>query len=200
MSTHVMATPAPAAPGTVRIHDLLCLTDLSPLSQPAFEHARFLAERFQAELTVYHAVETFEGAHPHLTFGIGQELSRSAEERANAFLTAEVQRVAARCSVRVEQVPSAAEAVVEMVRGRRPDLTVMASHGRRGLSHLLLGSVTEEVVQRAHTPVLCVRDRPLTPWRKRRTSPSCPSRPRSTGDGPGSGSSTPRRWSTRTSS
>jgi nucleotide-binding universal stress UspA family protein len=157
MSTQPTSVSRSLAP-TVAIRDVLCLTDLSPRSDPALEQARRLAERFQAELTVYHAVERFEGAYPDLTFGIGQELTQAAEKRAVAALSAAVEGVGTRASVKVEQVRSAAEAVVEMVLGRRPDLTVMATHGRRGLSHMLLGSVTEEVVQRAHSPVLCLRD------------------------------------------
>jgi nucleotide-binding universal stress UspA family protein len=37
---------------------------------------------------------------------------------------------------------------------------VMATHGREGLAHLFLGSVTEKIVQHGHRPVLCVRRRP----------------------------------------
>ncbi len=43
---------------------------------------------------------------------------------------------------------------------RECDLIVMGTHGRRGLSHLLLGSVAEEVMRHARCPVLTVRDRP----------------------------------------
>jgi len=165
MRTQERSIPAPFVP-TLTIHDILCLTDLSPRSRSALEHARHLAERFQAELTVYHAVETFEGVYPDLTFGISQELSRGAEKAAVAVLGAAVKGADTRTSVKVEQVRSATEAVVEMVLGRRADLTVMATHGRRGLSHMVLGSVTEEVVQRAHSPVLCLRGAAPTAYRR----------------------------------
>jgi nucleotide-binding universal stress UspA family protein len=143
---------------SVAVRDVLCLTDLSPRSDFALDHAARLAQRFQAELTVYHAVETFEGAYPDVTFGAGQELTDAAERQATAALASAVKGLGTRASFKVEQVRSAAEAAVEMVLGRRADLTVMATHGRRGLHHTLLGSVTEEVVQRAHTPVLCLRE------------------------------------------
>ncbi|MFI5183573.1 MAG: universal stress protein, partial [Vicinamibacteria bacterium] len=48
--------------------------------------------------------------------------------------------------------------LLEMIRTLQPDLTVMATHGREGLAHALLGSVTERVVQRSFRPVLCVRE------------------------------------------
>jgi nucleotide-binding universal stress UspA family protein len=151
----------------VTLRDVLCLTDLFPLSESALTHARFLAEWFQAELTVYHAVESFADRYPYLTFGQEHaEVAEAAERLACSLLARDVRHVATRCAVKVERVRSAREAVVEMVRGRRPDLTVMATHGRGGLGHLFLGSVTEEVLHRAHTPVLCLRGGEASPYRR----------------------------------
>ncbi len=162
-TTHdILHTAAPA----VTLRDVLCLTDLSPLSEAAFAHARFLAEWFQAELTVYHAVATLEHPYPYLAFTQAADVVEMAERFARLMLSRDVQHIAARCEVKVERVPSVAEAAVEMVRGRRPDLTVMATHGRTGLSHLLLGSLTEQVVLRAHTPVLCLRRGEPAPYRR----------------------------------
>jgi nucleotide-binding universal stress UspA family protein len=48
--------------------------------------------------------------------------------------------------------------LVELIRATQPDLTVLATHGREGLAHLLLGSVAEKVIQHAFRPVLCVRE------------------------------------------
>lgn len=165
MSTQRTAAPTPIA-SAVAIRDVLCLTDLSPRSDFAFEHARGLAERFQAELTVYHAVERFEGGYPDVTFGIGRELTEAAAKRALSSLGAAVQGSGTRTAVKVEPVASAADAVVEMALGRRADVTVMATHGRRGLRHMLLGSVTEEVIQRARSPVLCLREAAPAAYRR----------------------------------
>jgi len=165
MSTQRTAAPTPIA-SAVAIRDVLCLTDLSPRSDFAFEHARGLAERFQAELTVYHAVERFEGGYPDVTFGIGRELTEAAANRALSSLGAAVQGSGTRTAVKVESVASAADAVVEMALGRRADVTVMATHGRRGLRHMLLGSVTEEVIQRARSPVLCLREAAPAAYRR----------------------------------
>jgi universal stress protein A len=41
----------------------------------------------------------------------------------------------------------------------RVDLIVIATHGRTGLSHVLLGSVAERIVREAPCPVLTIRDR-----------------------------------------
>jgi nucleotide-binding universal stress UspA family protein len=48
-------------------------------------------------------------------------------------------------------------ALLEMIHNTRPDLTVMATRGRKGFSSYFLGSVTQQVVQHAGRPVLCVR-------------------------------------------
>jgi universal stress protein A len=47
-----------------------------------------------------------------------------------------------------------AEQVLNSARGLDIDLIVMGTHGRKGLSHLVLGSVAEQVVREAQTPVL----------------------------------------------
>jgi nucleotide-binding universal stress UspA family protein len=52
--------------------------------------------------------------------------------------------------------PAASE-IVEFARARGMDLIVMGTHGRRGLSHLLMGSVAERVLRTAPCPVLTVK-------------------------------------------
>ena len=47
--------------------------------------------------------------------------------------------------------------VVELAKKKQVDLIVMGTHGRRGLTHLLLGSVAERVLRLAEPPVLTVR-------------------------------------------
>ena len=53
---------------------------------------------------------------------------------------------------------SAAQAILEAAERMKADLVVIGTHGRRGLGHLLLGSVAEKVVRRAPCPVLSVRE------------------------------------------
>jgi nucleotide-binding universal stress UspA family protein len=53
--------------------------------------------------------------------------------------------------------PGTAEAIVQYAKDHRIDLIVMGTHGRRALSHVLLGSVAERVVRTAPGPVLTVR-------------------------------------------
>jgi universal stress protein A len=55
-------------------------------------------------------------------------------------------------------VGNPARAIVQTARDLPADLIVIATHGRTGLKHVLLGSVAEHVVQRAPCPVLIVRE------------------------------------------
>ena len=50
-----------------------------------------------------------------------------------------------------------ADTILEVARRSSCDLIVMGTHGRRGLSHVLAGSVTESVLRRGTVPVLAVR-------------------------------------------
>jgi nucleotide-binding universal stress UspA family protein len=52
--------------------------------------------------------------------------------------------------------------IIAAIRDITPDLVVMATHGRVGVSHFLLGSVTEKVVRESPVPVLTIRQRGLS--------------------------------------
>jgi nucleotide-binding universal stress UspA family protein len=54
-------------------------------------------------------------------------------------------------------------ALLDLIHKTRPDLTVMATAGRKGFASYFIGSVTQEVVQHAGRPVLCVRKTPHDP-------------------------------------
>ena len=49
------------------------------------------------------------------------------------------------------------DAILDVVKSQHCDLVVMASHGRRGIRRLLLGSETQQVLTHSHTPVLVLR-------------------------------------------
>lgn len=65
--------------------------------------------------------------------------------------------------VAVRQAP-AAEGIVAEAESRGVERIAVGTHGRRGLAHLLLGSVAEQVVRLARTPVLIVKEAQDGPW------------------------------------
>lgn len=140
------------------IEKILVPSDLSPEGDCAFEHARFLAGRFEASLTLYHAVQVPDHAYAHWAFAHGHEIWVRAEAAAREALARRAEGLAVKHEVVVERAVSAPRAVLALIRSLRPDVTVMATHGREGLRHLLLGSVTEKVFRTAGRPVLCVRE------------------------------------------
>jgi nucleotide-binding universal stress UspA family protein len=156
--------PEPRASGgqralsLVQVREVLYPTDLSPESERAFEHARLLAESFGASLTLYHAVEVPDPSYAHWAFNRGRQIWAHVEETAKQLLERKAELLHVSHEVRVERAGSADHALLDFIRNTQPDLTVMATHGRSGLQHLLLGSVTENVFRHSFRPVLCVRE------------------------------------------
>jgi nucleotide-binding universal stress UspA family protein len=141
----------------VTLRHLFVPSDLSEASDGAFGHARLLARRFASHLTLYHAVPVVR-PDEEVAPEVDQEIWRRAAGAAREFLSHRAETVPVGCGVQVERATSPADAIVSFIERHRPDLTVMATHGRRGLARVLLGSVTERVVRTARRPVLCVRE------------------------------------------
>lgn len=140
-------------PEPAHLRHVLFASDLSDQSRAAFDHARFLSERFRAHLTLFHLVDASRYAGSRAS----EQIVREADQ-ARDYLEA----LAAERAVEHETVVWGAVAPAPVLawhmRAARPDLTVMGTHGRKGLSHLLLGSVTETILRAAGRPVLCVRE------------------------------------------
>jgi universal stress protein A len=142
------------------ISTILVATDFSPASAGALEYARLLARTLGASLRLVHVVDdpllaaAWSEAYAFDTTELRDRLRRGAE--------AEIAKVAAT----ITDVPVATEVIVgspaRAIIGRTAepdiDLVVMGTHGRSGVSHLLLGSVAERVVRTARCPVLTVRE------------------------------------------
>lgn len=143
------------------IKNVLVATDFSKCSDVALDYGRALARQFGARLHVIHAVEPFA---PDVTTGgfvaAIPELQASMDEAARgqleALLTPDDRQTLHATTVLVSfAAPS--PAIVEYAANEHVDLIVVGTHGRRGVSHLLMGSVAEKVVRTAPCPVLTVR-------------------------------------------
>ena len=160
-------TPVPHALLTLR--RILCPTDLTEASDAAVEHAALLAERFDAELTLYHSIDLRKVARASGRGLAMADALRRAEVEAVGRMEARLAKTSARARVRVEYGLAPAQAVAAAIADARPDLTVMSTHGRRGMAHLVLGSIAETAIERGGRPVLCVRGRrhaPARPYRR----------------------------------
>jgi nucleotide-binding universal stress UspA family protein len=141
---------------------ILYPTDFSPCARQAFAHAASLARRFGAELHALHVV-TLRGQDPYdPTFYLpaaDEAYAEAARAVARELATLALDPLAAGLSVVASQrrdvLPG--PAILDYAGEHQIDLVVMGTHGRRHVSRLLLGSVTEEVVRRSHCPVLTLR-------------------------------------------
>jgi len=140
------------------IREILFTSDLSPESDLAFEHARLLAEKVGASLTLYHVSEVPDHRYAHWAFAHGHEIWDHAEKGARECLERRADGLKVPHEIVVDRKSSASRGILERIRETRPDLTVMATHRGGAIAHSLLGSVTESVVQRACCPVLAVRE------------------------------------------
>jgi nucleotide-binding universal stress UspA family protein len=145
-------------------HHLLVPTDGSELSSQAVAQAVELAGAIGARLTLFHVQTNF----PISLVGVGElvdphtvdTLVKAARARAEQILT-EAGAVAEAAAVPwgretvVHALPHAA--ILEAAGRLGADLIVMASHGRRGLEGVLLGSETQRVLSQSPCPVLVVR-------------------------------------------
>lgn len=143
---------------------ILIPTDGSTLSAHAAQHAVVIAKASGARVTGLFVAPAptpllFKGLLPvrHLQPEQHAALTAKAAQR---FLGV-VEQAARKAGVRYEGVTVEgefpAEAILETAAKRKCDMIVMASHGRRGISGVLLGSETQKVLTQAKVPVLVCR-------------------------------------------
>ncbi|MEF8828681.1 MAG: universal stress protein [Halolamina sp.] len=141
--------------------EVLVPVDGSPQSNDALKHA--LRNFPDSEITALTAVDPIAAGYaaapgPDATSYPG-EWTEQAEERADAILD-EAAEIAATESRQIETVrvtDRPARAIVDYAEEHDVDQIVIGSHGRTGITRVLLGSVAEKVVRRAPCPVTVVR-------------------------------------------
>lgn len=149
---------------------IMVSTDGSPLSEKAVAEAIKLASCTGAELLAFHALPSYMPAYfteaTLVTPRAGEHASaqRAFEERTEAFakdILAAVVATATAAGIKVssaqERNDSPSKAIIKGATENRCDCIVMASHGRKGLEGLLLGSETVKVLTHSTIPVLVVR-------------------------------------------
>lgn len=140
-----------------KIKNILLPVDFSPLSYAVIPLVAALAERFKAEINLLHVVEIGYGMHEKGRTREYDYLEQIKEKLAEQWeLPEEFDKIETKKFIR-HQEGSAGYGIMEFARDWDIDLIAMATHGRSGLSKVLLGSVTEKVIRIAPCPVLSVR-------------------------------------------
>jgi nucleotide-binding universal stress UspA family protein len=140
--------PAAAKSRLPPIRTILATTDFSPLGDAAIPEAYRLLARGGGDVVLANIVE---GAAV-----LGAPEQAEIETKLRALVPARVDTQAIRTRTFVAGAAGAGEAIVKAIRRFNPDVIVMASHGRSGVSRGIHGSVTEYVARRSPKPLLVV--------------------------------------------
>ena len=148
----------------ITIKTILLPTDGSDCSAKAMAYALSFAKQYGGRVVALHVIDRrWEEQTRIVVAEVGQDLTQKIragyEEEARRILR-EAADAAGKVGVSVETkvltgIPS--EEISRLAQELSADLIIMGTHGRTGVSHLLLGSVAEKVVRRAPCPVLTVR-------------------------------------------
>jgi len=129
---------------------ILAPTDFSALSARGVHYACRLAKDVGAEVTILNVVFVDES-------GINKREMEEHKQRLEEFVAKNVADIGANLKMRkVVDSGQAYGPIVERAETEQIDLIVMSSHGRSGLSRMLIGSVTDKVLRMAPCPVLVV--------------------------------------------
>jgi universal stress protein A len=151
------------------IKRILVPVDFSSCSRVALEHAVTLAEQFGASVDVVHVwppprsvgpdtvLDVFRKSSPTL----GEDARASASKEMEQFLTPFQKKGTIKFRLRIE-CGEPYQRILEIANGGVYDLIAMGTHGRTGLSHVVMGSVAEKVVRHSLFPVLTVRTPQIT--------------------------------------
>jgi nucleotide-binding universal stress UspA family protein len=137
----------------IRIRHVLCPVDFSDISLRALHHAAALARWYDARLTVLHTVPVAPVMDvPPLV--LDERGRQEFMERLQYFAAPVPPDVT--MDMRVEQAQSIHEGIQTFASSAGVDLVVIGSHGRSGVSRVLLGSVAERVLRQAPCPTMIV--------------------------------------------
>jgi len=146
----------------ISIKNILVTTDLSEASTSAMEYASWLANREKANVQLIYSVDNIPTVAYHtvdLTYDKFKDEILTLEHKkllqySNSFSSLFSQHI----RVVLTEGP-AAQSIVRYANDHQVDMIIMSTHGRTGIQHVLLGSVTERVVRTAKCPVLTIKSK-----------------------------------------
>ncbi len=143
----------------INLKRILVPTDLSEYSLAALEYASSFAVLFDARISLLYVAEQVHSPIALRGHDAGVSPRQKAEEKAmeslRAFIRARVPKELHLVPVARVGVP--AEEIKRFAEDESVDVVVMATHGRTGIQHIVMGSVAETVVRHSRVPVLTVK-------------------------------------------
>ncbi len=142
----------------LEIKKILVAKDFSPCAEMALHHAAKLAQTTGAELHVLYVQVLYEDHFeaPAVPAATTDELLEKLRSRTEEGWDKKDESPVCPVVFSVERDIAAAPAIVSYARENDMDIVFMGTHGRRGLRHLLMGSVAEEVVRTAPCKVITI--------------------------------------------
>ncbi len=146
-----------------KIKNILLPTDFSKTSLTAAEYAVELADEYKAALHVLNVLEKTPPILAIRSLDLSREkIIESIDDDAQSHLSESVKKIK---KIRDVEIVSAIrkgidyEEIIKYSKEKKIDIIVIATHGRTGLIHTLLGSVAEKVIRYSKIPVLVTTPR-----------------------------------------
>ena len=141
---------------------ILLPSDGSPVSDAAVKKGIAFARETGARITAIYVIPEFHivAIDPLMVIDTREEYVKDCEAHASRILSAieaETREQGVSCQTLFLTSDHPHEAIIETARGKECDLICMASHGRKGMKGLLLGSETQKVLTHSQIPVLVYR-------------------------------------------
>jgi nucleotide-binding universal stress UspA family protein len=141
---------------------ILIPTDGSKQSEAAAKEGIRFARETGARVTCFHAIPRFHTSDVmmgllHASRGDYEKAAMDYATGYTRFVSRAAHAAGVECDVEYATTDDPAAAIVEAARKHKCDLILMASHGRRGMEGLLLGSETQKVLTHSRIPVLVYR-------------------------------------------
>jgi len=143
----------------VKVENVLWLTDFSPDSTHALAYARMLAELHNTKLILMHVIDNPTSSNYGRVPGDYLAMEAHAREKSRAWLQGYVRKELAdftNCETLVRE-GEILEKILEAEKAFHVGTIVIGTHGRSGLTHLLLGSMAEKIIRSVHCPVYVIR-------------------------------------------
>ena len=143
----------------LEIKRILCPVDFSDSSEPSLNYAVAIARRFNAKVYIVYVSDMEDFNYDNDTLLEGDSISEASVRGEKANLINRIPENI-RNEIEIETkilfgIPN--EEIVNFADEQKIDMIVMGTHGRTGLKHVLMGSISEKVVGKSTCPVLLIK-------------------------------------------
>ncbi len=141
-----------------KVKNIVVPTDLSKVSISAFDYAVSIAKQYSADIHLIYVLEKTPPFLAYRSLDVSEEkVMTSMEEQAHKSLNEIVKSLEETYEIKILPVLRKGndyEEIIHFSKEIKADLIIIATHGRTGILHTLLGSVAEKVIRYSKIPVL----------------------------------------------